>query len=165
LQEELDRIRVWDTSGGTSKLAWSNDKRRIQWHGWWSDSERIVYRDVDGLAVLSVSDSSIRRLPRTFARGHNDSVMSGNLLASASGGVVQFLDAEFRQRLLIVPELDTFQEAVFITPRGQYDITPGARLPRVVVLCEGEQHFMTVQEFTEQFGWINDPDAVAAWNQ
>ena len=165
LRELPDRIHVWDASSGNKKLTWENDNRQVQWHTWLPDSQRIVLRDVDGLAVLTVSDLSIRRLPRRYSRGYRDLAASGNLIASATGGVVQLLDADLRQKLLILPELDSSRQALFITPRGQFEITPGAGLPRVVVLEDGKQRLITVREFTDQYGWSNARDSVAAWNR
>jgi hypothetical protein len=164
LPELPDTIHIWDASSG-NKGTWENDGRQVQWHSWLPDSQRIVFRDVDGLAVLSVGDSSVRRLPRRYSRGYRDLTASGNLIASATGGVVQLLDADFRQKLLILPELDSSRQALFIAPRGQFEITPGARLPRVVVLEDGKQRLITVREFTDQYGWNHAPDSVAAWNQ
>ncbi len=158
------QIDVWNSSNGRKKVSWSNNERRIQWHGWLPDSQRIVFRDSDSLAILKLSDQSIRRLPRRYTRGYNDSAHSGGLIASSSGGAIELFDDNFEPKLSILPDLDSLQQALFITPQGQYDVTPTAQLPRVVVLENDTQRLMTVQAFGEKYGWKNDPDAVAAWS-
>jgi WD40 repeat protein len=164
LREYPDQIHVWDTSSGGKKVSWANDERSIQWHGWLPDSQRIVFRDSDSLAVWKLSDQSIRRLPQIFTRGYNDSTHSGGLIAISTGAAIELLDDRLEQKLSILPDLDSLQQALFITPQGQYDITPMAELPRVVVLENDTQRLMTVQAFAEKYGWKNDPDAVAAWS-
>ncbi len=159
-----DTIQVWDATNGDRKSSWDIEGR-IQWHDWTQDSQRIAYRDNDGLAIWNPSMQSTHRLARPSARGYDDCAASEGLIASSTGGTIEMLDDNLELKLSIVPDLESVQQALFVTPRGQYEISPGMPAPRVIVLNKDVQRMMTVEEFAAQYGWKNDVEAAAGWAQ
>ena len=124
----------------------------------WGTSGGTVRRWKLGTGTIKSTYSGLSFSNRVFSSNRNS-------LALGYAGAVWLLDleTEMRSGAVICDPLAKDKRAIVIAPSGHYKISPTSGesdLRYIAKTDSGEQLTLTPTEFTEKYGWKNDPSQV-----